>query len=173
MRKFLKRVLGGHRRRKLLRVVKSVGTLEEVLEKGLAHYVKAVGAERGCILLEQSGDSPRILHIGSSELAEKFPFSRAVVDAVLDEARGFHCFDSSQEEMPLESVSLKSTAARSFVCAPIRSCDQWYGVVYLDNPTVLGMFSEESLSDLEDFSQILAEAIHKRGLSEGKLSLPT
>lgn len=173
MRKFLKRVLGGHRRRKLLRAVTSVGTLEQVLEKGLAHYVKAVGAERGCILLEQSGSSPQILHFGSQDLAQNFPFSRAVVDAVLDEARGFHCFDSSEEDMPLDSVSLKTTAARSFICSPIRSEGQWFGVVYLDNPTARGMFSEESLHDLEDFSRILAEAIQRRGSSEGKLPLPT
>lgn len=166
MRKFLRRLLGQRSgRRSIANILTLVDDLETALELALKQYTEGVGAERGCLLLERAGEQPRIFHCGPRELAERFPFSRTVVDTVLDEARGFYSYDSAKG---LDSESLNCAGSRSFVCTPVQSERSFYGVIYLDNPTAKGIFSAESLGDLERFAQLLAQAIEKAERGESQ-----
>ena len=155
MRKFLKRIFGS-KPHPIEDILKETGSLQGRLKKALTIYVQDLGAERGCLLLERPNSPPEFLFTGPPLLEEQFPFSRTVVDAVLDEGRGFYCYDSHQD---FESESLNSQSSRSFVCVPVLLNDVHFGVVYLDNPTTCGIFSQESLDDLNHFANLIAESL--------------
>lgn len=157
MRKFLKRIMG--RRHPAEHILRRNKPLNDKLSQSLEVYLKEIGAERGCILLELIGRPPEVIYQGPSQLEERFPFSRSVVDAVLDEGRGFYCYDSHEEFEAADSESLKSQGARSFVCTPIQREGLPCGVIYLDNPTSRGMFSQANLSDLEAFATLISEVL--------------
>lgn len=169
MRHFLRRLLGRREgRRSIKNILAYVDDPASALELALRQYLEGVGAERGCILWEIPGGSPQILHCGPAELAERFPFSRTVVDTVLDEARGFYSYDSAEE---VDSESLNATGSRSFVCTPIVGGGVTYGVIYLDNPIAEGIFSPQSLEDLEKFAALLAEALAGGGRPSAQVTV--
>jgi GAF domain-containing protein len=153
MRKFLKRILGTTTH-PVEDILKESSPLPSRLKKAMSIYLQELGAERGCILLELPESPPQVIYAGPPELEKQFPFSRTVVDAVLDEGRGFYCYDS-HEEFEADSESLNSQGSRSFVCTPIVEGDVHYGVLYLDNPTTRGLFSQDSLADLEEFTRLI------------------
>lgn len=158
MRKFLRRVLGS-REGSIEKILNGDAPLRSKVEQALSHYLKRLEAERGCLLLEIPGSAPEIIHVGPKELEERFPFSRAVVDKVLDEGRGFYCYDSHHDFEAADSESLKSQGARSFVCTPLKIRETYCGAIYLDNPTSKGTFNQEGLADLERFAEILARKV--------------
>ena len=144
------------------RVLAGAGDIHEIFEQALSKYLSKSGAERGCILLERPGEAPHLIHRGPVELATRFPFSRTVVDFVLDEQRGLFAFDSAEESLTSDSESLKAGGARSFVCTPIQDEGVHLGVIYLDNPSAKGVFSKESLEDLQQFAKLLVKYISKQ-----------
>lgn len=138
--------------------VKVKAALEEQgLEGALETFRVHLEAQRGCILLEKPGRPPEMIHCGAQELAEEFPFSRTVVDQVLDEGKGLFSFDSSQDDRVSQSESLVG-APRSFACVLIPAGEQSFGVVYIDNPISKGVFSDETMKDIEEFAAMLGTA---------------
>lgn len=158
MRQFLSRILGRDRT-SVGEILNGSGQFSEKISSALEHYLNTSGAERGCVLLELPDQSPHLIHQGPAELESRFPFSRTVVDIVLDEQRGFFSFDSAEDPSTSDSESLNAGGSRSFVCTPIVSGTKHLGVIYLDNPPAEGVFSEENLQDLQHFAELVANAI--------------
>ncbi len=133
------------------------GSLEDRIRTALERFLQELQVERGCLLLERAGENPELLHCGPPHLAERFPFSRAVVDRVLDEGKGIYSFDSSEDERVQSSKSLVGVGARSFACVPLRENGEFLGVVYIDNPIAQGVFTEGGLNSLERFSRRIVQ----------------
>lgn len=127
--------------------------LSQLLENILELVFRALGADRGCILLRSedgepdsptgeqvplssSGFQPRAIRWRNEhERDEKLPISRTLVDHVLRERRGILVSDVMRDERFQAVQSIVRSGIREVICVPMKGRHQTLGVLYLDCST--------------------------------------
>lgn len=105
-------------------------------------------AERGCLWIEESKS---LIYRGDEELKARFPFSRQVVETALRSGRGFVSFDSRLDDRIKPAGSIAVNDIRSCVCSAARNeAGEVLAIVYFDNKTSAGNFTEEDLAFLNE-----------------------
>lgn len=105
-------------------------------------------AERGCLWIE---DKKSLIYRGDEELKARFPFSRQVVETALRSGRGFVSFDSRLDDRIKPAGSIAVNDIRSCLCSAARNeKGEVLAIVYFDNKTSAGNFTEEDLAFLND-----------------------
>lgn len=130
--------------RELLTPELATANLERVLELLMEENF----AERGCLWLEERHE---LIYIGDDTLRLEFPFSRRVVDSVLDRGRGFVSYDSSTDARLDPKGSVMVNNVRSCLCTAARSADgELLAIAYFDNRASVGNFTEKDLTYLNE-----------------------
>lgn len=141
--------------------------LTQLLERILDLVFKTLNADRGCILLRATDDSPdapsssgefepRAVRWRTEAMQlEKIPVSRTIVDHVLRERTGILVSDASRDERFQAVQSIVRSGIREVICVPMKGRHQTLGVLYLDTSTSaaqliagrqLGKFTGDHLS---------------------------
>lgn len=126
------------------------------LERVLELLMEENFAERGCLWLEERHE---LIYIGDETLRLEFPFSRRVVDSVLDRGRGFVSYDSSTDARLDPKGSVVVNNVRSCLCTAARRADgDLLAIAYFDNRASVGNFTEKDLAFLNQVMDLFPGA---------------
>lgn len=130
------------------------GDLEELLGRVLDVVVEALGAQRGCVVLDSAAVS------GGLE-GEDLQYSRTVVSEVMASGQSVVSSNAMQDPRFRESRSVQMLGARSVLCVPIRSGGSVRGAIYLDSPWSAGVFGPPDRQLLEILADLSAAAVER------------
>jgi serine phosphatase RsbU (regulator of sigma subunit) len=141
--------------------------LDEVLNRVMDEVISAVHAERGFVMLVETGEPS--LPAGSERLVFKaargmdqttiedpqFQISRSVVERVAREGTPVLTSDAQTDERFNIRQSVVFLKLRAILCVPISLKDRVLGVIYVDNRVQAGLFTQ---ADIEMLSAIASSA---------------
>lgn len=148
--------------------------LEKLLKKLLHIILENAGAQKGCIILEQSGQmfvevSDTNLHdsvtLQESRLLENssdIPVS--IVNYVARTQQPLVLSDAAQEIIYQADTYIQSCQPKSILCAPILYQSKLIGVVYLENNLAVGAFTRDRLELLQMLTTQAAIALENARL---------
>ncbi len=145
--------------------------LEDVLTSILDETIRAIGAERGCLLLANpaTGDLEMRLtrHFHPPDLAGKsFRPSRTVIERVWCEEKPVLTANALEDPELAEADSVRNYVLRSILCVPLRLQGQKIGVLYLDNRLKAGQFQKDDLALAAAIADQAAIALHNAHLHQ-------
>ena len=134
--------------------------VDQVLAISMDHLIEISGAERGIIILfSEAGES----HFQTARNLEKkdidrpeFEISRTIIKNVKSEGKLVYLRNALKEKALQKSKSVSRLKIISVICLPLKHDEKVFGVVYLDNRTVLGRFPPESSTLVESFADFMA-----------------
>jgi len=146
-------------------------TVEDVTQCVLDLVLQIDGAERGYAMLltedslrdAQQGPSanytflPAILRYRQAPktATPQMALSRAIIQQVMESKGPLLVMDAKQDVRFSGSESMAMSGMQSAMCAPLASRDRLFGLLYVDNLSKRGTFTQE---DLEVFAVIAAQA---------------
>jgi adenylate cyclase len=147
-------------------------TVEEVTECVLDLVLQIDGGERGYAMLlaedallaapqASAGANynflPAIIRYRRAPTANapEMVLSRAIIQQVMESKGPLLVMDAKEEARLLGSESMAISGMQSAMCAPLASRDRLFGLLYVDNLSRRGTFSQD---DLEVFAVIAAQA---------------
>lgn len=133
--------------------------------------IRAIGAERGCLLLANvtTGELEVCLsrHLRPSDLAaESFQISRTVIDRVWHQGKPILTANAQQDPELAKADSVVNYALRSILCVPLHLQGKKIGVLYLDNRLRTGQFQEDDLTLMVAIADQAAIALHNARLHQ-------
>lgn len=144
-------------------LVQPVASLEHLLKRILTLTLTALGADRGCILLDEAEASsqltPRAVAFRDPDAAgdDRMPVSRSIVDYVVQHNHGVHTSDARRDERFQSGESILRAGIREAMCVPMQGLHTSLGVIYVDITT-----PEHT---------VLAQNTPRQHFSEGQLRL--
>ncbi|MCI0632561.1 MAG: FHA domain-containing protein, partial [Actinobacteria bacterium] len=149
----------------------SADDLSAVLDKVMDLIFEFLPADRGYLLLEESGGR---LSLSVSRFKSKkrptsdgsAPYSRTIVDMVVKQKVAILTSDAQTDERFESGDSIRLQQIRSAMCAPLWSGSAVIGVIYIDSPLHAGSFSEQDLDLLGALANFAAVAIERGRLHE-------
>ena len=138
--------------------------VHRVLKAAIDGAIEIVGAERGMIIL--FGEDQEILFETARNLEKKdienpeFEISRTIIGRVKRTGESIYLHNALEEPSLKRSASNFCLKILSVVCLPLRSGEQTFGVVYLDNRTVEGAFEPEDCEFADSFADFISLAAH-------------
>lgn len=113
--------------------------LDQLLQRILDLAIKAVGADRGCLLVidPQDGEirpqavSGRV----SNDPSGRMPISRSIVDNVLKTRQGVQTSDARHDRRFDTAESIVQAGIREAMCVPMPGRNELLGVIYVDTTT--------------------------------------
>ena len=144
------------------RALGDLQTVEEVVNSVLELVLKVEGVERGYAMLsdEKGGFQPAVIRYrkelgpDSGRLPQMI-LSQAIIKQVTQGGVPLLVQDVRMDPRLASSKSIALGGMQSAMCAPLKSGDKLYGLLYVDNLVKRGMFSQE---DLNVFSVIATQA---------------
>ncbi|HKM89924.1 MAG TPA: adenylate/guanylate cyclase domain-containing protein [Candidatus Acidoferrales bacterium] len=144
------------------RALGDLQTVEEVVNNVLELVLKVEGVERGYAMLsdEKGGFQPAVIRYrkelgpDSGRLPQMI-LSQAIIKQVTQGGVPLLVQDVRMDPRLASSKSIALGGMQSAMCAPLKSGDKLYGLLYVDNLVKRGMFSQE---DLNVFSVIATQA---------------
>jgi phosphoserine phosphatase RsbU/P len=144
---------------RLAQTFNSTLDLDEVLKRVMDEVIAAVRAERGFVMLQETGD--RLAFRVARGLDQRtiedpgFQVSRGVVARVASEGRPVLTSDAQHDDRFSMRQSIVTLGLRSILCVPLVVRNQVTGVIYVDNRLHAGIFTS---ADLELLAAIAASA---------------
>jgi signal transduction histidine kinase len=125
--------------------------LEDVLINILDEAIRAIGAERGCLLLANAATDDLEVRLGRhlrpSELnGRPFQLSRTVIERVWHSGQPVLTANALEDPELGKVDSVINYTLRSILCVPLHVQGQRIGVLYLDNRLRAGQFHEDDLA---------------------------
>lgn len=142
------------------RVLGSSLEVQAVVDRLMAQAVRALGAERGFVLLE--GEQVAAWHGLSREETQQseFAISRGVVETVLRERTSVLTSDALADERFRDQASVGLNSLRSILCVPLISLGgRMLGVLYADNRLQTAAFGKRERALLEAVAAQAAVAL--------------
>jgi two-component system NtrC family sensor kinase len=144
--------------------------LDKLLTYVMDQVIEMTKAEYGyLIFLDEKGELEfKVAHNLAKEEIEsaEFEISRSVIREVKEKGQTVFLADASQEENFKNQYSIMDLKLKSIMCVPLKVKAKLFGLLYLENRTVAGMFTKEQLGILEIFSNQAATAIENARLFE-------
>lgn len=142
------------------RTLSELATVDEVVERVLELVLQIEGAERGyAMLMGEKGElMPAVIRYRREQDVSKAPqmiLSQSIIRRVLDGSEPLLVQDARDDERFSTSQSLALSGMQSAMCAPLRTQERTFGLLYVDNLSKRGMFTQE---DLNVFAVIAAQA---------------
>lgn len=151
------------------RVLGDLSTVEEVTERVLEIALEIEGVERGYVMLLDEPARSRESAPGQynflpaniryrrapSERAPQVILSQSIIRQVMEGGMPLLVADARADARFIDSASLALSGMQSAMCAPLRSRDRLFGLLYVDNLSKSGMFTQD---DLNVFAVIAAQA---------------
>lgn len=130
---------------RICEVFNSSVSIPEIMRKAMEILLDSTGAQRCLLLLDRGHDTMEIpAAVGAASLVNK-RYSRTVVDEVRRTGRPVISKDVDGDSRFQDAESLKSLGVRSILCVPVRSEEQDFGLIYLDNAVKAGVFTEKEM----------------------------
>ena len=141
--------------------------MSEILDRVVALTFESIAGERVFLLLvdEHSGELvPRLARTRSGDSPGHVNISRTVLGAVMRDKTSMLSTDVPQDRRVDTSESLVRQRVRSFMCAPLWTEHEVFGVLYVDAPEEKS-FSESDLDLFTTVSNYAAVAIEQARLA--------
>jgi adenylate cyclase len=138
----------------------TLATVDAVAERVLELVLQIEGVERGYAMLldEQGNFLPALVRYRGQQETTAAPqmiLSQSIIRQVMDCGSPIVVEDAKADARFHASGSVALSGIHSAMCAPLRSQEHLYGLLYVDNLSKSGMFSQE---DLNVFAVIAAQA---------------
>ncbi|MBT6157220.1 MAG: FHA domain-containing protein [Planctomycetaceae bacterium] len=158
-------------------------SLEQLLQRILDLTIEVVGADRGCMLLDDPETGELVPHVFARrrgfDADAKMPVSRSIVDYVLQEGQGVRTSDARRDRRFEPGQSILQAGIREAMCVPMQGRYELRGVVYVDTTippervvldgVVPDKFSEEQLRLLVAIARQAALAIENNRYQQALL----
>lgn len=152
----------------LSRALNASMDLSEVLEMAMEMVMEFVSAERGFIMLRDSGGGPLRVrtarNIDPAAIEQGEGISSTVISQVADTGLPVLSHNAMQDPRFSGSSSVVTSGLRSVMCVPLRVKGEVAGIVYLDNRLKAGIFNDRQLEMLLAFASQASVAIEKARL---------
>jgi serine/threonine-protein kinase PknK len=138
--------------------------LERVLTFAIDKAIDITGAERGLIILfgkdgESIFETARNLNKIDIE-NPKFEVSRSIINKVKKEKKPVYFKDALEEPEFNASESTWRLKILSVIALPLINQDEIFGVVYLDNRSVRGVFQQDNYTFAQEFAEFISVAAY-------------
>ena len=139
--------------------------IQSVLSIAMDRVIEASGAERGMIILfdENGGalfQTARSLNHENIDQPE-FEVSRTVIQKVRSEGRPI-CLENAFDDPSIKtSESIHRLNLLSVICLPLIFKGRIFGVIYLDNRTVRGIFQEQTCAFVKEFTEFISLVLYR------------
>ena len=114
-------------------------SLEQLLQRILDMTIDVVGADRGCVLLDDAATGKIVPQVfprrRGTDAGSKMPVSRSIVDYVLQEGQGVRTSDARHDQRFEPGQSILQAGIREAMCVPMQGRYELLGVVYVDTTT--------------------------------------
>jgi signal transduction histidine kinase len=125
--------------------------LEDALTNILDEAIRAIGAERGCLLLANAATDDLEVRLGrhlqpSEPNGRPFQLSRTVIKRVWHSGQPVLTANALEDPELGKVDSVINYTLRSILCVPLHVQGQRIGVLYLDNRLRAGQFHEDDLA---------------------------
>ena len=163
--------------------VRPISSVEELLERILRLALKAVGAERGCMLVTDAKTDriePRAVSYRPGVNAEeRMPISTTIVEFVINNGHGVRTSDAQQDSRFDGGKSIMQAGIREAMCVPMRGRYELMGVIYVDttsddgfqlDPTRTNQFNDHLLRLLLAIGRQTALALENLRYQESMIS---
>ncbi|HUJ23763.1 MAG TPA: SpoIIE family protein phosphatase [Bryobacteraceae bacterium] len=145
-----------------LQLDKEKRTLPELFQRILDLSIEAVGAERGVLMtIEREGELVVRAAKGSA-----FRISSAVRDKVLNTRVSVLVRDTQLEDAFRQRQSIVEQRVRTFMAAPLQTRDRIIGLIYVDSPSLVRVFTKDDLDLLAVMANTAAIRIEHERLAE-------
>lgn len=116
--------------------VRPTSSLDELLKRILDLTLRAVGADRGCMLVADSKTDqiqPRVVsHRPGIDVNERMPISRSIVEYVIEKGQGVRTSDAQHDSRFDAGQSIMKSGIREAMCVPMHGRYELMGVIYVD-----------------------------------------
>lgn len=143
--------------------------LENLLEKLMKILIQNVGAQRGCLILNQNNSLMIEVEGSISELNslvtkpvkldKYYNIAKSVVNYAATTKRNIVLKDASKENMFLHDTYIHKNNIKSVLCSPIINKGKFMGIIYLENNFAGDVFSEQRLNMVNFLSSQAAISI--------------
>ncbi len=137
--------------------------LSDVLNQVMDSIIQLTGAERGFMMLR--GDDGQLeiqvaRHFDQQALtADRFHFSRTLIYQVMDTGEPVNTFNATEDPRFADQASVIGGSLQSIMAVPLRVRGDVIGVIYVDNSSASGFFTERDMDALVAFAAPAALAI--------------
>lgn len=136
--------------------------LDQVLKTSIDKLIELSGAERGFIVLfngkgEDIFQTARNLEKSDINRPE-FEISRTIINRARSGKFPIFLPDAMEDASLNKSKSIIALKILSVICLPLLHQEAVFGVIYLDNRTVLGAFTQETFTIVENFADFISLA---------------
>ena len=138
--------------------------VEKILISAMDTMIELSSAERGIIILFDN--EGKILfetarYLDKQDLKNpEFEISRSIIEKVRKDGHEVFLRNALDESSFNKSHSIVRLKILSVICLPLKHKDKIFGVVYLDNRSVLGVFKEKNYQFVKEFSDFISLAAH-------------
>lgn len=150
--------------------INSIQEPERLLERILDIAIQQLSAERGFILLGESGSEELIpkatKNIDPSKISKVSEISSTAVEKVIDSQKALLTFDALKDQHFDSTESVILHQIRSIACVPMLLRGELIGVIYIDSRGQKARFNQQSLEFLNAFANQAAIAIENARLLE-------
>ncbi|WP_437203170.1 ATP-binding protein [Planctomicrobium sp. SH664] len=131
-------------------------SLDELLRRILDLTLRAVGADRGCMLVTDSKTDriePRVVcHVPGINVNERMPISTSIVEYVIQKGQGVRTSDAQHDSRFDAGQSIVKSGIREAMCVPMQGRYELMGVIYVDTtstarPAVLTSNAHSQFND--------------------------
>ncbi len=151
------------------KLVASLPDLTELTRQAMVLAVEQLGAERGVLLLAESGSLIPVVEYGALDADTReraLGYSRRAVERVT-RSGGSLLVGNAPADPDALSESVIDLGLRSILCVPLYGAGRVIGAVYLDDSRRAEVFSQADRKLLEGFAELVVLAIEKsRGHEE-------
>jgi len=125
--------------------------LDELFSLILDLSLSAVSARRGVLMLLEDGQL-----VPKAVKGENFRISKAVCDQVIGRRQSLLVKDTQFEKALLESHSIAAESVKSLIAVPLQTNNDVLGLIYLDMPHVIALFTDDDLALLTVMANVAA-----------------
>ena len=136
-------------------------TLPELFQLLLDLMLKSVAARRGLVLTIENGEL-----VPGAAIGDEFQISSTVRDRVLEKRESLLIADLHLDESLKDSRTLMGQKVRSLMAVPLQTGDKVIGLIYVDSPGELAVFTTDDLGLLTVLANIAAARIEHARLLE-------
>ncbi|HEV8581186.1 MAG TPA: sigma 54-interacting transcriptional regulator [Thermoanaerobaculia bacterium] len=148
--------------------------IRRVLTVALDGVIELCAADRGMILLAGPGGETLFEEargLGRQDIENpEFEVSRTILEKVRSEGTAFWSPNVLEDPALGARRSVLRLRILSMICLPIRHGDEVFGLVYLDNRRMAGVFTAETLELVESFADLISlaafHALERRRLND-------
>ncbi|MGH7452836.1 MAG: sigma 54-interacting transcriptional regulator, partial [bacterium] len=138
--------------------------IDRVLAAAMDHLIKISGAERGLIILFDATGAPLFQTARQWEREDinhpEFEISRTILEKIKSQHKPIYLKNALEDPAMAKSGSVRHLKILSVICLPLIYRGENFGVIYLDNRTVAGIFTREMFNFLESFADFISIAAH-------------